>query len=89
MSTPKSKFKNGDIVKDIITGYQGMIVGTTLWLNGCYRYVINSQNLDKNGKPVEHGFDEHQLELVEVKNYKGDHKTGGPRPEIKQKDVSR
>lgn len=29
MSKPNPKFENGDIVKDSVTGYKGMVVATT------------------------------------------------------------
>lgn len=90
MSTPTPKFQNGDVVKDVVTGYTGMIIATTLWLNGCYRYVIQSQTLHKEtGKPIENeSFDQNQLELLEAgvfrKAAKKDttHETGGPRPDV-------
>ena len=85
MATPESKFKNGDIVKDSVTGYMGMVVATTLWLNGCYRYVVQAQKLGENGKPVDDcAFDEHQLVLVKAQRHTGRHETGGPRPSVSQ-----
>jgi hypothetical protein len=85
-----AKFQNGDIVKDTVTGYKGMIVATTLWLNGCYRYVVQSQKLDKDGKPHDPpAFDEHQLELVKSMFAKGKHDTGGPRPAVSQAKLPR
>lgn len=78
--TENAKFKNGDKVKDTITKYKGTVIGTTLWLNGCYRYVVQSSELGDDGKPIEFSFDENQLELIESKNYKGKHNTGGPWP---------
>lgn len=77
---PEPKFANGDRVKDTISDFKGTIIGTTLWLNGCYRYCVQAQQLH-DGKPIEASFDENQLELVESKNYKGKHDTGGPWPD--------
>lgn len=81
-----SKYQNGDVVKDRVTGYTGMIIATVLWLNGCTRYVVQSQGLKKDsGEPLERGeFDELQLDLVEADKFAGpvQHKTGGPRPRV-------
>lgn len=57
-------FNNGDIVRDIVTQLEGVIVATTVWMNGCIRYLVQPQEL-KDGKPVENtSLDEQQLELV-------------------------
>lgn len=85
----KSKFNNGDFVKDIVSGYEGMIIGTTLWLNGCYRYTVSSVSLDKDNKPTDCGFDEHQLELTRKGTHKGVHETGGPGPRVAHPEVRR
>ena len=91
MDKPTPAFNNGDIVKDRVTGFQGMVMATTLWLTGCYRYVVVSSTLDKDGKPSDFGFDELQLELVQAGAFdktlppaaaekgKSRHATGGPR----------
>lgn len=79
-SHKESKFKNGDIVKDSTSKFQGMIIGTTLWLHGCFRYVVSSKGLNKDGIPAEASFDENQLELVKAKNHVANRETGGPYP---------
>ena len=85
-----AKFNNGDIVRDAVTGYVGMIIATTLWLNGCYRYVVQAQTLDKDGVPVKDvQFDEHQLVRVEDRKHVGKHETGGPRPDVSQSSLTR
>lgn len=77
----KTKFKNGDEVKDKITGLVGIITATTTWLNGCVRYVIQPQEI-KDGKPVEStSFDEGELVLVKkskIEESVPDKETGGP-----------
>ncbi len=81
------KFACGDKVKDRITGYTGIVVATTTWINGCHRYVIQAQEL-KDGKPVDsHTFDEQELQLVQAnalnlqqKPAEPVSKTGGPTP---------
>lgn len=58
------KFENGDEVKDSITGFKGVVVARTEWLNGCIRYVIQSRKRSKEGKPVDDTIDEQQLSLL-------------------------
>jgi hypothetical protein len=84
MSTAEFKYSNGDEVKDSITGFKGIVVAQTKWLNGCVRYLIQPQNL-KDGKTVEaESVDEGQLIMVKaakpVKKTKGEEDPGGPFP---------
>lgn len=59
-----SKIKLGDIAKDTITGFQGVVTARTTWLSNVDRLTINPQTV-KDGKPVEsRGFDETQCERV-------------------------
>ena len=44
-------FELGDIVRDTITGLEGVVVGRTDYLYGCRRYQIAPRDL-KDGKPV-------------------------------------
>ena len=75
---PEFKFDVGSKVKDIITGFNGIIIYRTQWLNNCNTYGVQPTEL-KDGKPLdrEH-FDEPQLELVEEKVVKPSRATGGP-----------
>ena len=59
-------FELGSIVRDKITGFEGIAVGYMRWHNGCNRYAIQSQTLHE-GKPIEHQwFDDVQVELVKT-----------------------
>ncbi len=70
------KFELGDSVKDTVSGYQGMIVGVTEWLNGCKRYGVQPTKLNKDGKPFDiEWIDEGQLKMV-----KGGKTSKGPFP---------
>lgn len=73
--------KLGDKVRDKVTGYEGIAIGKTEWLNGCTRWTVQSQTLHE-GKPIDSFcFDEPQLEIVEVEPVKaGPKTTGGPIP---------
>ena len=66
--TFEGKFKLGDVVRDIITGYTGIIVGVTFYLTGCTHYGILNQELDKDGNIRDWVWlDGSKLELVEIK----------------------
>jgi len=67
MST-ESKFLHnlGDKVRDRVTGFTGIVVAQTRWLNGCKRLNVQPQEL-KDGKPIDiHSFDEEQVELIQA-----------------------
>lgn len=78
MANPR--FSNGDKAKDRVTGLTGIITATTVWLNGCIRYVLQPQEI-KDGGPVESSwFDENDLEVIESAAVQATpvRKTGGP-----------
>lgn len=57
--------KLGDKVKDRVSGFEGVAIARTVWLNGCVRWTIQPDGLDKDGKLREaNTFDDHQLEVV-------------------------
>lgn len=72
----------GDKAKDQVTGFQGICVARTEWLNGCVRCTLQSDTLDKDGKPQEGvTFDEPQLVVVNARAVAcGPRTTGGPKP---------
>lgn len=53
----------GCIARDKLTGFTGVVVAETKWLNGCLRWLIQSQTL-KDGKTVDESFDAQQVEYV-------------------------
>jgi len=72
----------GGRVKDKITGFTGIVIARTEWLNGCTRVGVQSQEL-KDGKPIEQQwFDETQVivvaEEVEYQPPRERVVTGGP-----------
>ena len=78
--------KLGDIAKDSITGFAGVVVTRIEWLNGCNRINIQPREL-KDGKPVEpHCFDWQQVEKVDETPVEVPKATakgqGGPKPEV-------
>lgn len=66
---PKSPTKTlklvtlGCVARDKITGFTGVVIADTYWLNGCRRFHIQSQTL-KDSKCVEESFDSQQVEYV-------------------------
>lgn len=70
--------KLGCVAKDTITGFEGVVIAITNWMNGCVRVTIQPKTLD-NGKPIEsHTFDVEQLEVVESTFRKAATQKGGP-----------
>jgi len=58
----KRKFEDGEIVKDIITGYTGAVLGYTVYFTGCRHYGLLNQRLKKDGDMKEwQWFDESRL----------------------------
>ncbi len=73
--------KLGDLARDTITGYRGIVVARTEWLNGCWRYTLQAREL-KDGKPIDSQvFDVEQLELVTGRGHVAKKHTGGPWPD--------
>lgn len=86
--------KLGDLVRDRISGFEGIVIGRTEWLYGCVRLAIAPQALDKDGKPGETAhIDEDQVQIVEKKvmqpgPVKAAH-PGGPRPDATRRADAR
>jgi hypothetical protein len=73
--------KLGDIVRDTVSGFEGVVIAEHQWLNGCKRISVQPQKLH-DGKPIEaQTFDEPQLELVAPRTVQRKVNTGGPRNE--------
>lgn len=70
------KPENGDRVRDRVTGFEGMVVARTEWLNGCIRVQVAAEKIKDSGKPVEIVFDEQQIEVLE----RDPHKLSGRQP---------
>lgn len=41
----------GDIARDDLTGFEGLVVGRTRWLSNCDRLALQPRALDKDGQP--------------------------------------
>jgi hypothetical protein len=75
-------FNFGDKVKDIVSGFEGIVVGKTEWMNGCIRYSL--QGPVKDGKiPEMEWVDEQQLTLCKGAVPASRKLKGGPMPSPK------
>lgn len=75
----------GDLAMDTLSGFEGVVVGVTQWLNACRHIGLKPKGLDKDGKPREtQWFDEPQIEVKCPEYFKPDAvdpgETGGPVP---------
>ncbi len=77
--------KLGQEVKDRVTGFTGIVVARTVWLNGCVRYEIQG-SVDKDGKVTEpQSIDEEILVETKKKNqFSVGTPSGGPCPSPKR-----
>ena len=80
--------KLGDVARDTITGFKGVVIASCDWLHGCRRLTLQPQGL-KDKKPVEaQTFDAPQIQLLRRAAFMGTSDTGGPRPEPRRKNDS-
>lgn len=65
MGKRSEEIELGDVAKDDVTGFQGVVVSVTRWLHGCDRINIQPQSLDKDGRVRESQvFDRNQMTLI-------------------------
>lgn len=70
----------GDRAKDRISGFSGIAIAITFWLNGCVRVTIQPEELPKDGKLGEnYTFDVEQCEVTDKSVIEGPKiQHGGP-----------
>lgn len=74
----KSEIVLGCVAKDTISGFTGVVVCISEWLNGCKRITIQPQEL-REGKRIDNDtFDVEQVELIEPCKFAKGRPTGGP-----------
>lgn len=75
------KFQFGDEVKEIITGFKGVVFARYSYMNGCVRYELKPRKLKDGLAQDGQVFDQEQLELVKAAAVKvRQMPTGGPHP---------
>lgn len=81
----------GDIARDQITQYEGVVVCISTWLHGCRRMTLQARECAADGKPKDsYTFDEPQLTRVSGTTFSTTSNTGGPRPEpVVKREASR
>lgn len=79
--TVEFEFNNGEEVRDLVSGFTGIIDCSALWLNGCRRYSIQPRMKEgETTKPESIWMDEETLEKISdgVNKKVKPTKTGGP-----------
>jgi len=63
----KTQISLGSKTKDNITGFEGIITARAEYLNGCVRFLVQPQKLNKDGEIIKSQWiDAGQLEIVKV-----------------------
>lgn len=70
--------KLGDRVRDRVTGFEGIVIAITVWLNGCRRATVQSRELKDGATIPAESFDVEQLELRQTNAVPPCAPTGGP-----------
>ena len=74
------KFELGDKCKDLVTDFEGQVIGRTNWLTGCNTYGLKSKFM-KDGAPIDAVWvDEVKLVKIDkgIKIEKPEDDPGGP-----------
>ena len=64
------EIKLGDKVRDIHTGFEGVAVAKTEFINGCIQYNILPKCKEKGKMPEDIGIDSQSLEVIPTKKKK-------------------
>ena len=81
------KFEKGEILKDKVTGFEGVVMVRSDYYTGCNTYGLLSQEPDESGKPKSWVWiDETLLDKTRKKNVftKPKKNNGGPHPNAPQ-----
>jgi hypothetical protein len=58
--------KNGQTLRDVVTGFVGVATGRVEYLTGCTQFLLNPKVDDKNTPGEGRWFDEDRLEVLAV-----------------------
>ncbi len=76
-----NKIRLGDLAKDSLTGFTGVVVAITDWIHGCRRLTLQPRAL-KDGRPIEsYTVDAPQCQLVKSGKFVSSVVAYGPRPD--------
>ena len=59
------KFNNGDVLKDSVTGFTGVVMVCAIYSTGCHHYGLLSQELVKGKEGDWNWLDQSRLSLVD------------------------
>lgn len=62
---------NGDLVKHVIHGFQGVVIGEVTYLTGCRQLLVLPEKLDNGQPPEAQWYDDCALELVKAGKFSG------------------
>jgi hypothetical protein len=80
----------GDIAKDELTGFEGVVIGRTHWLTNCDRLTLQPQAVDKEGQPSKsNSFDITHCRLVKKGVIACSTFQANMRPELALGDIAR
>jgi len=75
------EIKMGRKVKDLVTGFTGIVTGKAIYLNGCTQYLVETK-VNKDGELKWKWFDENQLKDlgpgIKISKSKKGKPPGGP-----------
>lgn len=74
----ETKFRLGNRVKDIVTGFTGIATAKCEYLNGCIQYCVKPPVKEEDKMPEGIYIDEGQLEFVDSGLIMPKKETGGP-----------
>jgi len=60
-----SKFQHGDLARDVVTGFEGVVTGHADYITGCDQYLLSPRSKSADEKKDSFWLDENRLELVE------------------------
>lgn len=64
----KAKFDNGDLLRDQVTGFEGIVMVVAYYSTGCIHYGVQQQKVKEDGSvPDWQWLDESRFRLVRAK----------------------
>lgn len=83
----ETKYNLFDKLRDLVTGYEGIVLGITQYDTGCIHYGLCADSLNDKGEIKDwHWFDTSRLERIKPAAHKAKSakRTGGPSPNAPQ-----
>ena len=69
-STVNFKFSNGDKVREVVSGLEGIITGSVSYLTGCNQHLVTLSPKDSYSEPTLIWYDDSRLELIKDQKVK-------------------